>query len=171
MFFKKSVVKYFANFVGKQTPVLEFVFNIVAGLKPRLHCTIFSTFIPHFMYWKYLMDKYLLHISLTKFNKLNFKKLKNKQNIKAWFLIYFCKAFALYPAFIFSTFCLSLSDRLIYNCSRTIFFWLEVKIMCCELYGHVRKVRPENRDPIGESVDPRAGTQLIGVTRDPKVGS
>ena len=29
------------------------------------------------------MDKYLLHISFTKFNKLNFKKLKNKQNIKA----------------------------------------------------------------------------------------
>ena len=82
MFFKKSVLKYFANFIGKQTSVLESVFNIVAGRKPGLHCTIYSTFIPRFMNWKYLMDKYLLLISLTKFNKLNFKKLKNKQNIK-----------------------------------------------------------------------------------------
>ena len=82
MFFKKSVLKYFANFIGKQTSVLESVFNIVAGRKPELHCTIYSTFIPRFMNWKYLMDKYLLLISLTKFNKLNFKKLKNKQNIK-----------------------------------------------------------------------------------------
>ena len=171
MFFKKSVLKYFANFIGKQTSVLESVFNIVAGRKPGLHCTIYSTFIPRFMYWKYLMDKYLLLISLTKFNKLNFKKLKNKQNIKEWFLISFCKVFALYPAFIFSTFCLSLAYRLIYNFSRTIFFWLEVKIKCCELRGHVRKVRLENRDPIRGTVDPRAGTQLIGVTRNPKLGS
>ena len=41
------------------------------------------------------MDKNLLHISLTKFNKLNKRRkrtflitqFKNTQNIKAWFLI------------------------------------------------------------------------------------
>ena len=39
------------------------------------HCAIYSTFTPHFMCWKYFgecfMDKNLLHIYLTKFNKLS----------------------------------------------------------------------------------------------------
>ena len=63
--------------------------------KPRLLCAISSTFTLHFMCWKYFdkccMDKNLLQISLTKFNKLNKRRkrtflttqFKNKQNIKA----------------------------------------------------------------------------------------
>ena len=54
-----------------------------------------------------LMDKKLLHISLTKFNKLNLKrslKTNRKEKLDFWFQNYFCKAFALYIAFIFSTF-------------------------------------------------------------------
>ena len=43
-------------------------------IKRGLHCAIYSTFTPHFMCWIYfdenVMDKNLLHISLTKFNKL-----------------------------------------------------------------------------------------------------
>ena len=49
-----------------------------------------------------LMDKILLHISLTKLKK----KLKNKQNIKSLvsdFKNYVCKALTLYLAFTFRT--------------------------------------------------------------------
>ena len=54
-------------------------FNLITlSLKPGLHCAIYATFTPHFMCWKYfdecLMDKNLLHISLTKFNKINLKR-------------------------------------------------------------------------------------------------
>ena len=47
------------------------------------------------------MNKNLHHISLAKFNKLNMK-LKNKQNIKAWF--HFTEPLLLYLAFTFCTF-------------------------------------------------------------------
>ena len=62
---------------------------------PGLHCAIYSTFAPYFLCWKNFdecfMDKNLLYISLTKFNKLSKRRkrtflitqLKNKQNIKA----------------------------------------------------------------------------------------
>ena len=83
-------------------------------IKRGLHCQIYSTFSPHFICWKYFdeyfMDKNLLYISLTKFNKLNkrskriFFQLNRKQYI--WFLIskIFHIAFDSYLAFIFRTF-------------------------------------------------------------------
>ena len=44
------------------------------NVKWRLYCAIYSTFTPHFKCWIYsdenFMDKYLLHISFTKYNKL-----------------------------------------------------------------------------------------------------
>ena len=68
-------------------------------LKRSLHCQIYSTLSPHFMCWKYFgecfMDKNLLHISLTKFNKLN------KRRKRTFLITQF--TFALYLAFIFST--------------------------------------------------------------------
>ena len=79
-------------------------------------------FTPHllnqFMCWKYFdecfMDKNLLHIALTKFNKLSKRRkhtllitqFKNKQHksLISDFKNYFYIAFPLYLAFIFSTF-------------------------------------------------------------------
>ena len=68
----------FAKFFRRPT----FVENLQAAafgnaffyINRGLHCAIYSTFTPHFMCWIYFdenfMDKNLLHISLTKFNKL-----------------------------------------------------------------------------------------------------
>ena len=63
-------------------------------LKSGLHCAIYSTFYALEILW-YFTVKNLLRISLTKFIKPNKRRernfliiqFKNKQNIKAWFLI------------------------------------------------------------------------------------
>ena len=51
------------------------LYNFDIYIKRGLHCHIYPTFSLHFIYWKSLdecfTDKNLLHISLTKFNKLN----------------------------------------------------------------------------------------------------
>ena len=51
---------------------------VLFNLKPGILCEIYSTFTSHFMFWKYFdeyfMDKNLLYMSLTKFNKLNERK-------------------------------------------------------------------------------------------------
>ena len=51
------------------------LYNFDICIKRGLHCHIYPTFSLHFIYWKSLdecfTDKNLLHISLTKFNKLN----------------------------------------------------------------------------------------------------
>ena len=56
---------------------IEVLKDLPMCIKPGLQCTIYSTFTPQFMCWKYFdecfMDKNLLHTSLTKFNKLNKK--------------------------------------------------------------------------------------------------
>ena len=81
------------------------IFFEIFFVKPGLHCTIYSTFTPHFMWWKYFgnvsVDKHLFH----KFNKLK-TKLKNKQNISqiSDFKNSLYKAFVLYLPFIFCTF-------------------------------------------------------------------
>ena len=67
-------------------------------LKRGLHCQSYSTFSPHFIFWIYFdecfMDKNLLHISLTKFYKLD------KREKRTFLITQF--TFALYLAFIFS---------------------------------------------------------------------
>ena len=61
-------------------------------VKLGLHCATYSTFTPSFICWIYFdesfLDKNLLHLSLTKFNKIKQKtKLENKQNMEVKFLI------------------------------------------------------------------------------------
>ena len=109
---------------------------------------------PHFMCWKYFdecfMDKNLLHISLSTFNKRRKRtflitQFKNRQNIKAWFLIskiLFTKPL-LYIAFIFSTFSVylwrviwsaSVSVQFFFTPSQNNMLWIvcaeELKIVC-----------------------------------------
>ena len=94
------------------------VFNEIENhfFKRGLHCQIYSTFLPHFMCWKYFdeyfMDENLLCISLTEFNKPNNRR-------KHTFLrTQFCFIFSFHFQHIFS---LSLVGRLIYTCFRKIF--------------------------------------------------
>ena len=77
------------------------IFHIFCNnLKRGLQYQIYSTFSSHFLCWKYFdesfLDKNLLRISLTKFNKLN------KRRKRTFLINHF--TFALYLAFIFSTF-------------------------------------------------------------------
>ena len=130
--------------------VKNFVLSPSVLLKPELHCAISSTFTPHFMCWKCFdktcMDKNLLRISLTKFNKLNKRRkhtflttqFKNKQrehkSLISDFKNSFCIAFALYLAFIFSTFSVYLWWVIWSTPVSVQFLGLKVKIMCCEFY-------------------------------------
>ena len=90
-------------------------------------------FTPHFRCQKCfdecLMDKNLLHMSLTKFNKLN-KKRSLKINTTQKLISDFKNSFLQSFCFHFQhTFCLSLTSPVTVQ-----FFWLKVKIMCSELH-------------------------------------
>ena len=104
-------------------------------VKAGLHCQIYSKFFPHFMCWKYLdecfIDNRLLHIFLTKFNKLNKRR--------KWTFLITQFIFALYSALIFSTFSVYLWHVVWSTPVSEQFFWLEVKKMCCELMCWVAK--------------------------------
>ena len=105
------------------------LYNFDIWIKRGLHCHIYPTFSLHFIYWKSLdecfTDKNILHISLTKFNKLN-KRRKRTFSINQF-------TFALYLAFIFCTFSVYLW-LIVWSTSVSVqFFWLEVKKMCYDL--------------------------------------
>ena len=117
----------------------------------------FFPHLPHISCAGYtLMDKNVLHISLTKFNKLNWKRIL-KTNIKYKPDFWSQKLFLQSLCFIFSfrflhIFCLSLAERLIFTCSRRgvltrsqnnvlwIVYAEELKILCFHMITFIFKV-------------------------------
>ena len=93
-----------------------------------------------------LVNKNLFHISMTTFNKLNFKrslKINRTWKFDSWFQKNFLQSLCFIFSFHFQhIFCFSLVDRLIYTCSCTMFLtqsqnnllWIlcseELKIVC-----------------------------------------
>ena len=114
-------------------------------LKWGLRCQFYYTFSLHFMCWKYFnecfMDKNTLHMSLTNLTKnkahlftISVLKRTDLKSLISDFKNSFYIAFAVYLAFIFSTFSVYLWRVVYLHLFPYNFFWLRVKIMCSELY-------------------------------------